>query len=114
MPRKHDPRNPTKYLTLSAPLKSRVRVNSWSVSAQKNTIHETPRNNTKAKLDEPDRRRLMSVRVIELARHDTRSLTGAVRNDMALLTECEVRACVAAINIALLTECSSSGPSPVL
>jgi hypothetical protein len=45
----------------------------------------------------------MSVRIVELARHDTRSLTRAVRNDIALLKECEVYACVAAINITPLT-----------
>ena len=47
----------------------------------------------------------MSVRIVELARHDTRSLTRAVRNDIALLKECEVHACVAAINMAPLTGC---------
>ena len=47
----------------------------------------------------------MSVRIAELARHDTRSLTRAVRNDIALLKECEVHACVAAINMAPLTGC---------
>ena len=47
----------------------------------------------------------MSVRIVELARHDTRSLTRAVRNDIALLKECEVHAWVAAINMAPLTGC---------
>ncbi len=47
----------------------------------------------------------MSVRIVELAQHNTRSLTRADRNDIALLKECEVHAWVAAINMAPLTGC---------
>ena len=47
----------------------------------------------------------MNVRIVELARHNIRSSTPAVRNDIALLKECEVYACVAAINITPLTGC---------